>query len=74
MDDFHYAVAIAGYVGAGVALLVAFFSAWWFFDPGHLEGDERNAIQNKAAAHLGVACGSALVLALLSSILMRLIE
>jgi len=64
MDEFHYWVAIAGYVGAGVALLVAVYSsfAWQYWPP---TGD--------VVARLVKASVTALVLALLSSILMRMI-
>jgi len=65
MDEFHYWVVIAGYGGAGIALSVAVYSsiAWQYWPP-----------TSDVVARLVKASVTALVLALLSSILMQMIE
>ncbi len=66
---FHYAVAIAGYVGAVIALLVAVGYLIEWFGPNVTEAKELTY-----GGRVGKAFVAALVLALLSSILIRLIE
>ncbi len=69
MDDFHYVVAIAGYVGAVLALVAAWL-AWLLGENQSMSGQDQAKVILVFAGALVVA----LVLALLSSILIRLIE